>query len=61
MASRKQPDDSNDSGMQSGERPAKTARGRPIAEGDVGPLDPLIVGWAHVVYERGERVSQPLL
>jgi polyphosphate kinase 2 len=27
----------------------------------IGPLDPLIVGRAHVVYERGERVSQPLL
>jgi polyphosphate kinase 2 len=27
----------------------------------IGPLDPLIVGRAHVVYERGEKVSQPLL
>ncbi len=27
----------------------------------IGPLDPLIVGRAHVVYERGERVSQPIL
>ncbi len=27
----------------------------------IGPLDPLIVGRAHVVYERGEKVSEPLL
>jgi polyphosphate kinase 2 len=27
----------------------------------IGPLDPLLVGRAHVVYERGERVSEPLL
>ena len=27
----------------------------------VGPLDPLIVGRAHVVYERGEKVTQPIL
>jgi polyphosphate kinase 2 (PPK2 family) len=27
----------------------------------IGPLDPLIVGRAHVVYERGEKVRQPLL
>jgi polyphosphate kinase 2 len=27
----------------------------------IGPLDPLIVGRAHVVYERGEKVSDPLL
>jgi polyphosphate kinase 2 len=36
----------------------------PYAKKDIeriGPLDPLIVGRAHVVYERGERVSQPLL
>ncbi len=28
---------------------------------DVGPLDPLLVGRAHIVYERGERDSQALL
>jgi polyphosphate kinase 2 len=36
----------------------------PYAKKDIeriGPLDPLIVGRAHVVYERGEKVSQPLL
>jgi len=27
----------------------------------IGPLDPLLVGRAHVVYERGERSSAPLL
>jgi polyphosphate kinase 2 len=27
----------------------------------IGALDPLIVGRAHVVYERGEKVSEPLL
>jgi polyphosphate kinase 2 len=27
----------------------------------IGPLDALLVGRAHVVYERGERVSEPLL
>ncbi|MCX7892489.1 MAG: polyphosphate kinase 2 [Burkholderiales bacterium] len=27
----------------------------------VGPLDPLIVGRANVVYERGEKVNQPIL
>ena len=27
----------------------------------IGPLDPLIVGRAHVVFERGEKVSEPLL
>jgi len=27
----------------------------------IGPLDALLVGRAHVVYERGERVSDPLL
>jgi polyphosphate kinase 2 len=27
----------------------------------IGPLDPLLVGRAHVVYERGEKVSEPLL
>jgi polyphosphate kinase 2 len=36
----------------------------PYAKKDIeriGPLDPLIVGRAHVVYERGEKVTQPLL
>ncbi len=27
----------------------------------IGPLDPLLVGRAHVVYERGEKVNQALL
>ncbi len=27
----------------------------------IGPLDPLLVGRAHVVFERGERVSEPIL
>ncbi|MCU0806142.1 MAG: polyphosphate kinase 2 [Burkholderiales bacterium] len=27
----------------------------------IGPLDPLIVGRANVVYERGEKVNQPIL
>jgi polyphosphate kinase 2 len=27
----------------------------------VGPLDPLLVGRANVVYERGEKVNQPIL
>ncbi len=27
----------------------------------IGPLDPLIVGRAHVVYERGERAGEPIL
>jgi polyphosphate kinase 2 len=27
----------------------------------IGPVDPLLVGRAHVVYERGEKVSEPLL
>jgi hypothetical protein len=27
----------------------------------IGALDPLLVGRAHVVYERGERRSGPLL
>ena len=27
----------------------------------IGPLDPLLVGRAHVVYERGEKVNQPIL
>jgi polyphosphate kinase 2 len=27
----------------------------------IGPLDPLIVGRAHVVFERGEKVGEPLL
>jgi polyphosphate kinase 2 len=27
----------------------------------IGPLDPLVVGRAHVVYERGEKVGQPIL
>ncbi len=27
----------------------------------IGPLDPLLVGRAHVVYENGERITTPLL
>jgi hypothetical protein len=27
----------------------------------IGHLDPLIVGRAHVVYERGERPGEPIL
>jgi hypothetical protein len=27
----------------------------------IGPLDPLLVGRAHVVYERGEHAHGPLL
>ncbi len=27
----------------------------------IGPLDPLLVGRAHVVYERGEKTTAPLL
>jgi hypothetical protein len=27
----------------------------------IGPLDPLLVGRAHVVFERGEHVSEPIL
>jgi polyphosphate kinase 2 len=36
----------------------------PYAQKDLestGPVDPLLVGRAHVVYERGEKVSEPLL
>jgi len=27
----------------------------------IGPIDPLLVGRAHVVYERGERHDAPIL
>jgi hypothetical protein len=27
----------------------------------IGPLDPLLVGRAHVVYERGEHAQGPIL
>jgi len=27
----------------------------------IGPLDPLLVGRAHVVYERGEHTQGPIL
>ena len=29
--------------------------------GRVGPIDPLLVGRAHVVYERGEKHDAPIL
>jgi len=27
----------------------------------IGPLDPLIVGRAHIVYERGEKQYSPII